>query len=57
MKTALIAFLMSITLATAAQADIRQPKSFIGYGGDCYQQKDLQTINRCLIESTRGGRG
>lgn len=46
-----------VARADEHQAPIATHKHFQNFGGDCYAQGDVRTINRCLVESTRGGGG
>lgn len=70
MKTTLIALMIAASLtATVTNAASRQVgpdaealsntgttyRTYMNYGGDCYAEQGTATIQRCLVESTRGG--
>lgn len=72
MKSALIALMMAASLtatvanassvqvgpdAEAMQSSTGTYRTYMNYSGDCYAEQGPSTIQRCLVESTRGGGG
>lgn len=58
MKYVLAAILMAAAMGTAVAQPAPTPielatRAYIGFGGDCYQEPTVATINRCTQQSTR----
>lgn len=62
MKSVLAAILLAAAMGASVGTAMAQPaptpielatRTYIGFGGDCYQEPTAATINRCLQQSTR----
>lgn len=60
MATIVLAAALGATIGTAMAQNKPAPtpielatRTYIGFGGDCYQEPSVATINRCLTQSTR----